>query len=101
MGLDAEKLHRLQEKSFAVLYDDHEEKWKEMVKKAKDYTKTYLDGGEDTVRPADVSAILQTAVRVDPHFEKHLQTKKLQQKYWAEWFADYTIEKVYPPPAID
>jgi hypothetical protein len=100
MGLDAEKLHRLKEKSFDTLYSDHEAKWKEMVAKAKNYTMTYLDGGGDRVRPADVSAILQTAIRVDPHFEKHLQNKRLQQKYWAEWFADYAIENVYPPPDI-
>lgn len=100
MSLDTEKLHRLKAKSFDQLYDGNRDKWNEMVENATKFAKTYLEGGADKVRPADISAILQNSIKVDPKFELHLQTRSLQQKYWVEWFADYVVEQVYPPPDI-
>jgi hypothetical protein len=101
MSLDTEKIHRLNGKRFDILYATHEEKWKAMVANATEFAKTYLNEGGDKVRPADISAILQNAIKVDPQFEAHLDGKKLHQKYWAQWFSDYAVEQVYPSPAIE
>jgi hypothetical protein len=60
-----------------------------------------LEDSGERVRPADISAILQNAIKIDPQFEAFLDKKKLQQKYWVEWFADYAVEQVYPLPQID
>src|ERR1035437_5536331 len=100
MSLDTEKIHRLKGKKFDILYAAHEEKWKAMVANATGFAKTYLQDGGDKVRPADISAILQNAIKVDPQFEEHLQSRSLQQKYWVDWFSDYVVEHVYPPPDI-
>jgi hypothetical protein len=78
MSLDTEKIHRLNGKKFDILYATHEEKWKAMVANATEFAKTYLKEGGDKVRPADISAILQNAIKVDPQFEAHLDGKKLR-----------------------
>jgi hypothetical protein len=100
MSLDTEKLHRLNAKRFDLLYEDHKPKWNEMVANATTFAKTFLKDGGDKVRSADISAILQNAIKVDPQFEEHLQSRSLQQKYWVDWFSDYVVEQVYPPPDI-
>lgn len=71
-----------------------------MVAKATEYAKTFLEQAGERVRPADISAILQNAIKIDPQFERYLEGKSLQQKYWVEWFADYVVEQVHPLPEI-
>jgi hypothetical protein len=100
VSLDTAKLHKLKGKKFDELYAKNSAKWSEMVAKATEYAKTFLTEGGDRLRPADISAILQNAIKIDPQFEKYLETKKLQQKYWVEWFSDYAVEQVYPLPEI-
>ena len=101
MSLDTEKLHRLKGKKFDELYAKNNHKWNEMVDNATKYAKTIMEKSGDKLRPADVSEILQNAIRIDPQFESYLQNKKLTQKFWVEWFADYAVEQVYPLPNID
>lgn len=95
MSLTLERLHRLQGKGFNTLYDDHAAKWKEMVGKAKEYTRTFI-GSDEQVRPGDIADILINAIKVDPDFEQHVKTKGLQQKYWVTYFAEFILDKVYP-----
>lgn len=71
-----------------------------MVASATEYAKSYLETPGERVRPADISAILQNAIKVDAEFEAYLEKKRLQQNYWVEWFADYAVEQVYPLPEI-
>jgi hypothetical protein len=97
---DTEQIHRLRAKGFDVLYSDNSNKWNEMVVKATEYAKTFLEDTGEPVRPADVSAILRNAIKVDTQFEEYLGKKKLQQKYWVDWFSDYAVEQVYPLPII-
>src|SRR5688500_2356570 len=95
MSLTLEKLHRLQGKGFNALYDDHKQKWQEMVANAKGYAKTFIGKGEK-IRPGDLAEVLENAIKVDPDFEKHVKTKGLQQKYWVSYFADYILDQVFP-----
>jgi hypothetical protein len=99
MSLTLEKLHRLQDKGFDKLYETHEAKWREMVENAAKYAKTFIRE-RAKVRPGDVADILHNAIKVDPDFETHLIDKKLQQKYWVSFFADYILDQLYPPKAI-
>jgi hypothetical protein len=100
VSLDTDKLHRLKGKRFDALYAEDADRWNDMVAKATEYAKTFLKDDEK-VRPADISAILQNAIRIDAKFESFLEKKKLQQKYWVEWFCDYAVEQVYPLPEIE
>ena len=100
MSLDTERIHRLKAKHFDKLYADNAAKWNEMVENATEFAKTYLQAQGERLRPADISAILRNAIKVDPQFEAHLSKRTLQQKYWVEWFSDYVVEQVYPLPDI-
>jgi hypothetical protein len=95
MSLDTEKLHKLRGKKFDDLYTKQPAKWKEMVEKARDYADTYIGDGEK-LRIGDVVAVVQNAIKIDPEFEKHLQSRGLIQKYWVLYFAEYIIDQVYP-----
>jgi hypothetical protein len=70
-----------------------------MVSNAKDYAKTFIKEGE-RIRPGDIAEILQNALRVDPRFEAYIKVKRLQQKYWVVYFADYILDQVFPPVEI-
>src|SRR2546427_521348 len=99
MSLDTERLHRLKGKSFDKLYEDHPDKWKEMVDTALEYAQTCVGQGEK-VRIGDVVAVVQNAIRIDPTFEKHTKDKALPQKFWVSWFAEYVVDCVYPQPDL-
>ena len=99
MSLDTEKLHKLRGKSFDTLYTSAVPKDKDMANKALEYAKTCVPAGEK-VRTGDVVAVIQNAVRIDPAFEAHLKNKKLTQKFWQSWFAEYIVEQVYPTPDL-
>jgi hypothetical protein len=99
MSLDTERLHRLTGKGFDKLYSSSPEKYKEMADKALEYAQSCIPPGEK-VRAGDVVAVIQNAVKIDPSFEDHLKKKKLTQKFWQLWFAEYIVEQVYPQPEL-
>ena len=94
MSLTLERLHRLKAKKFDKLYTDHAQKWIDMVTSGRTYAETFI-GEDEKIRPGDISAIIQNAIKVDPHFEAHVKGK-LPQKYWVEWFAEYILDQIYP-----
>jgi hypothetical protein len=100
LSLTLEKLHRLRGKGFDKLYEDHDAKWIEMVNSGKTYAESFIVAGEK-IRPGDISAIIQNAIKVDPQFEAHVKLKGLQQKYWVEYFADYILDQIYPSDVED
>jgi hypothetical protein len=99
MALTVETLHQLKGKGFDGLYTQHEAKWKAMVANATTYAKTFI-GPKDRVRPADIAEVLQNALKIEPDFEKHIEDKKLKEKYWVARFADYIMDQIYPPTNI-
>jgi hypothetical protein len=99
MSLDTEKLHRLTGKQFDKLYSQNAAKYTEMAQKALAYAQTCIPAGEK-VRPGDVVSVIQNAVRIDPTFERHLRDKKLKQRFWLAWFAEYIVEQVFPQPEL-
>ena len=99
MTLDTSEIHRLAAKEFDKLYSGKADKWKAMVHTALEYAQTCVGNGEK-VRPGDVVAIVQNAVRIDSTFEKHLNQKKLTQNYWLRWFSEYIVEQTFPQPTM-
>jgi len=99
MSLDTEKIHRLTGKEFDKLYSRKPGKWQEMVKKARDYARTIVSAKEQ-VRVGDVVEIVQNAIKIDPEFEEHFNLKKLTQKFWVPWYAEYIVDKTFPQPDL-
>src|SRR4051794_32577115 len=100
MSLDAEKVHALVSKKFDQLFSDYQDLWRDLAGSVTAHVQTVLKRNGEIVRAGDVSAVLQLAVKVDPVFEKHLADKRLTQKYWAVYFSDYIIEKIYGGPDL-
>ena len=100
MSLDAEKIHKLKAKEFNDLYGFNEDLWRELVWSAASHVKGFLEKNGEMVRPGDVSAVLQLSVKVNPAFEKHLEKKRLTQRYWVEYFSDYIVEQIFGTPEI-
>ncbi len=99
MSLDTEKLHRLTGKGFDKLYAREPALFAAMAHSALEYSKTCVPPGE-RVRIGDVVAVIQNPLRILPSFEKHLRERKLTQKYWVLWFAEYIVEQVFPQPDL-
>ena len=98
MSLTLEKLRRLREKEFHLLYDGNVAKWVAMVNSGRTYAHTFIGVGE-VIRPGDISVIIQNAIRNDAEFLAHAATNGTHQKYWVEWFADYILDRIYPTDA--
>jgi hypothetical protein len=95
MALTLEKEQRLTSVGLVGLFNDHRQLWKEMAQQAHDYVKQYVDRASATVRIDDVVGVLVPALRVTDILTAKLAEKKLTQKYWADWFGDYVLEKVW------
>lgn len=99
MSLDTYKLHKLLGKSFDKLYTEHKAKWNKMVEKSADSVRACV-GEHDSIKAGDVVAAVEHGIKISAEFEKHLDSKKLTQQYWAKWFAEYTVEQIYPHAEI-
>lgn len=99
MSLDTYKLHKLEAKEFDKLYENHDEKWNKMVEKAVDSVRACVEEGA-AIKAGDVVAAVVHGISISKEFENHLETKKLIQKYWANWFAEYIVEQIYPHAEI-
>src|SRR5579872_4785561 len=100
MSLDTDKLHRLKAKGFQELYEKHPEKWKQMVRTARDYAETCIQP-EEKIKVGDVVTVVQNGIKIDPEFETHLNKKKLTQKFWISWYAEYIVEQTFPQPDLE
>ena len=99
MSIDTEKIHRLTGKGFDELYNRNPAKWQEMVRKALYYARTIV-AAREPVRVGDVVEIVQNAIKIDPEFEHHFNIKKLTQKFWVPWYAEYIVDKTFPQPDL-
>ena len=97
MSLTLEQRRRLLAKSFDKLFQQHHDKWNEMIDNAVDYANKYIKGA-DKVHPGDVVELLLEPLKLDPDFSAHVT--KLPQQMWVKWFAEYILEQRYPPPEL-
>ncbi|MGB7134397.1 MAG: hypothetical protein WBD46_03875 [Acidobacteriaceae bacterium] len=99
MSIDTERLHRLKGKGFDKLYASSPEKYKGMAHTALKYAQACEPSGEQ-VKVGDVISVIQNAIKIDPAFEAHLKQKKLIQKFWVTYFAEYIVDQVFPQPDL-
>lgn len=60
-----------------------------MAKAAYDYTRMYIKKPA-RIRPDDVVEVLAPALRATPKFVECVDAKRLREKYWPVWFAEYS-----------
>jgi hypothetical protein len=99
VSLDTYKQHKLVAVGFDKLYTEHKDKWDKMVSKSVESVRACLAEGEP-VKAGDVVAATEHGIKISKEFEKHLQSKKLTQQYWAKWYAEYIVEQLYPHAEI-
>jgi hypothetical protein len=54
----------------------------------------------EKIRVGYVVAVVQNAIKIDPEFEAYLNKKKLTQKFWILWYAEYIVERTFPQPDL-
>jgi len=88
MALTQKKLQDLKDASLTGLFEDDLAAWKIKARHAYSATHAYIK----EIRPDDVTALLVAELEVTPAFRNYLAKKKLKQKYWSEWFAEYILD---------
>jgi hypothetical protein len=96
MALKEQVRIQLEKKGFFKLYDDHVGDWKKLANDARNLIKPQIKSGEPTVD--DIKSILLPLIELHKHFLKFMDDRpKLTQKYWASYFTDYVLHRVYEP----
>lgn len=88
MALTQKKLQDLKDASLTSLFQEDVAAWKVKARHAYTATHAYIK----EIRPDDVTALLVAELEVTPAFRSYLAKKKLKQKYWSEWFAEYILD---------
>ena len=70
-----------------------------MVQKAIDGVRACIEQ-DAPIKAGDVVAAVTHGISISKEFEDHLEAKRLTQKYWANWFAEYIVERIYPHAEI-
>jgi hypothetical protein len=99
VSLDTYKLHKLVGKDFNKLYTENSPKYKKMVEKAVESVRACV-GENDPIKAGDVVAAVKHGIKISKEFEDHLKKNTLIQQYWADWFAEYVVEQIYPHAEI-
>lgn len=97
MGLTAVKSVRLEAAGFDQFFNDKKTLWRGLAERTYQFVKQTLaetDAGEP-VRPDDLIAPLVPALEASPAMREFLASKKLTQKFWNEWFAEWVIESLW------
>lgn len=83
-------------KGLDKLYEQHEEDWKNLANDARNLIKPRIANGNPTVD--DIKEILQPLVELHEHYLKFMdEHPRLTQQYWASYFTDYLLHRVYAP----
>jgi hypothetical protein len=95
MALTAEEIQNLRDASLIDFFNAHKDLYRAKAKNAYQYTKDYVDGAGEPVRVDDVAGPLVLALKVGDPLVAYLAKKKLTQKYWYNWFADYVLDQMW------
>ena len=93
MSLTREMEGRLDRAGLIAHFNANQPAWQGNCQDAYDYTKKALGGG--TIRPDDVAKPLRAAVEIDTALRQVLDTKKLSQKYWIDFFTALVIDRTW------
>lgn len=95
VALTLEEEQRLANASLVKLFNKDRNLWKEMAEQAYGYTKTFVKRAGAEVRVDDVVGSLVSGLRVTTVLTDYLASKKLREKYWVAFFADFILEKLW------
>lgn len=96
MALKEQIRIKLEKKGFFKLYNSHVKDWQGLANDARDLIKPQIQSGEPTVD--DIKSILLPLVELHKHFLAFMEANpKLTQEYWASYFTDYLLHRVYKP----
>jgi hypothetical protein len=91
MALTLEVEMRLERAGLIAFFTDNEAAWRGVAQDAYDYTKKQFDGAP--VRQDDIAKALRPVVEVHRGLRDVLDTKKLSQKYWIDFFTSLVIDR--------
>jgi hypothetical protein len=95
MALTAEEIQNLRNASLIKFFGDHKDLYLTKAKSAYQYAKAYVDAAQEPVRVDDAAGPLVLALKVGDPLVTYLADKKLTQKYWYNWFADYILDQLW------
>lgn len=95
MALTAEEIQNLRNASLIDFFNAHKDLYTAKAAKAYQYAKEYVDAAGEHVRVDDVAGPLILALKVGDPLIAYLARKKLTQKYWYSWFADYILDQLW------
>jgi hypothetical protein len=86
----------LEAQSFNLLYDEHEQIWKDFADDARNLIKPHVRNQEPTVD--DIKKVLLPLIEVNTHYRKFIAgNSRRSQLHWADRFTDYVLDRVYQP----
>lgn len=86
---------RLEGKGFQTLFEEHQQRWTQMVQRAHALIAQHVPGGQPTTD--DVRKILLPMMELDDilrTFRMGHQPKALIQNFWVSDFTDYILHRV-------
>jgi hypothetical protein len=96
MALKEKVRLQLEKKGFFELYDKHSADWVKLANDARTLIRPLVASGDPTVD--DIKSVLLPLVELHKHFRGFMESHpKLIQQYWASYFTDYLLHKVYKP----
>ncbi len=95
MALTAEEIQSLSNASLIDFFGQHKDLYITKAKSAYNYAKAYVDAAGQPVRVDDAAGPLVLALKVGDPVVGYLAKKKLTQKYWYNWFADYILDQLW------
>lgn len=95
MALTTEHLQRLQGAGLTGFFDQHRQTFELLAGQAYEYATTMVAPTGQPVLVDDVAAPLLLALNLNKALADFLASKRLTQKYWTSWFADYILNRLW------
>jgi hypothetical protein len=95
MALTTEHLQRLQRVGLDHFFFKERADFQVLAQEAFDYATHMVAPTGQPVLVDDVAAPLLLALNLNKKLADFLASKKLTQKYWVAWFADYVLNQLW------
>lgn len=95
MALTTEHLQRLQRAGLDSFFTREQSVFRPLAYEAYDYAVTMVAPTGQPVHVDDAAAPLRLALNLNKKLADYLAAKRLTQKYWTEWFADYILDQLW------
>jgi hypothetical protein len=95
VALTTEHLQRLQRAELDNFFVKERADFKQLAEEAYDYARKMVAPTGQPVLVDDVAAPLRLALNLNKKLADCLAAKRLTQKYWTDWFADYILNQLW------